>query len=364
MSHILTMDHAAAGHTSASSAAGSNITITKKRGFDIASLVDPDYKSSSLLYQHNNNNNNNNITSHCVNNNKKRKSASSSSASNETPHERNNNNSISMSNGLNGFSLSNHLKLEGLAAQLANIHSFPHLQSFPTGPTGNPIHFPPAPITSSPTTSSSFSSSTTTPTTSGNMYVPSAFKKVDKHLNGSTPSSMMSSSQSTLPFVLSSLYNMPSSRGQMPPALFAPPTSRSQQSLQQQQQIADQVTASMMAATGQQHSQMIPTSLPSNASSGLTSGGSNGKSVVPASLLPFLPPSLAALSFPQTNWCAKCNATFRMTSDLVYHMRSHHKPSGAGDPIKKKREEKLRCNICGETFRERHHLTRHMTSHQ
>lgn len=53
-----------------------------------------------------------------------------------------------------------------------------------------------------------------------------------------------------------------------------------------------------------------------------------------------------------------------MTSDLVYHMRSHHKSSAAADPVKKKREEKLRCNICGESFRERHHLTRHMTSHQ
>ena len=91
--------------------------------------------------------------------------------------------------------------------------------------------------------------------------------------------------------------------------------------------------------------------------------GGSGK-VIPSALLPFLPPSLAALSFPQTNWCAKCNATFRMTSDLVYHMRSHHKSALPADPIKKKREEKLRCNICGETFRERHHLTRHMTSHQ
>ena len=61
------------------------------------------------------------------------------------------------------------------------------------------------------------------------------------------------------------------------------------------------------------------------------------------------------------NWCAKCNATFRMTSDLVYHMRSHHKREF--DPVKKKRDDKLRCDVCGETFRERHHLTRHMTSH-
>ncbi|XP_052268499.1 histone-lysine N-methyltransferase PRDM9-like [Dreissena polymorpha] len=61
------------------------------------------------------------------------------------------------------------------------------------------------------------------------------------------------------------------------------------------------------------------------------------------------------------NWCAKCNATFRMTSDLVYHMRSHHKREF--DPIKRKREEKLQCDVCKETFKERHHLTRHMTSH-
>lgn len=118
--------------------------------------------------------------------------------------------------------------------------------------------------------------------------------------------------------------------------------------------------------------QQSTSSPPSSAIAGGLSGSSltanqtagNGKSMIPASLLPFLPPSLAALSFPQTNWCAKCNATFRMTSDLVYHMRSHHKKESTTDPLKKKREDKLRCNICGETFRERHHLTRHMTSHQ
>lgn len=89
---------------------------------------------------------------------------------------------------------------------------------------------------------------------------------------------------------------------------------------------------------------------------------SGGSKAMPGPLLPFLPPSLAALSFPSQNWCAKCNASFRMTSDLVYHMRSHHKRET--DPQKLKREEKLRCHICNETFRERHHLTRHMTSHQ
>ncbi|CAN7989973.1 unnamed protein product [Ixodes pacificus] len=79
-------------------------------------------------------------------------------------------------------------------------------------------------------------------------------------------------------------------------------------------------------------------------------------------VLPYLPPSLAALSLPSQNWCAKCQTSFRMTSDLVYHMRSHHKRET--DPAKKRREDKLRCHICHESFRERHHLTRHMTSHQ
>ena len=69
---------------------------------------------------------------------------------------------------------------------------------------------------------------------------------------------------------------------------------------------------------------------------------------------------MSAINMSQ-NWCAKCNATFRMTSDLVYHMRSHHKREF--DPMKRKREEKLKCTICNETFRERHHLTRHMSSH-
>lgn len=79
------------------------------------------------------------------------------------------------------------------------------------------------------------------------------------------------------------------------------------------------------------------------------------------------PPSQTAMHSPLSsvnvfqNCCAQCSATFRMTSDLVYHMRSHHKREF--DPMKRKREEKLRCNICSESFRERHHLTRHMTSH-
>ena len=82
-----------------------------------------------------------------------------------------------------------------------------------------------------------------------------------------------------------------------------------------------------------------------------------------------LSPSLTALSYQASNVCAYCNTAFRMTSDLVYHMRSHHKKLGRdtepnGNNNKKRRGDPLRCNICQETFRERHHLTRHMTSHQ
>ncbi|XP_024084369.1 uncharacterized protein LOC106669509 [Cimex lectularius] len=79
-----------------------------------------------------------------------------------------------------------------------------------------------------------------------------------------------------------------------------------------------------------------------------------------------LPPSLAALTLPAQNVCAKCNISFRMTSDLVYHMRSQHKSdSSVADNQRRRREQdKLRCPVCNESFRERHHLTRHMTAHQ
>ncbi|MBN3301138.1 PRDM8 protein, partial [Amia calva] len=82
------------------------------------------------------------------------------------------------------------------------------------------------------------------------------------------------------------------------------------------------------------------------------------------SALTLLPPSFTSLCLPAQNWCAKCNASFRMTSDLVYHMRSHHKKEFTMEPlVKRRREEKLKCPICNESFRERHHLSRHMTSH-
>lgn len=83
-----------------------------------------------------------------------------------------------------------------------------------------------------------------------------------------------------------------------------------------------------------------------------------------AILSTLLPPTLAAFSLPAQNVCAKCNISFRMTSDLVYHMRTHHKSEAVSDPNRRKREEKLKCPVCNESFRERHHLTRHMTAHQ
>ncbi|XP_053439462.1 zinc finger protein 488 [Nycticebus coucang] len=78
-----------------------------------------------------------------------------------------------------------------------------------------------------------------------------------------------------------------------------------------------------------------------------------------------LPPTLTSLGLSTQNWCAKCNLSFRLTSDLVFHMRSHHKkePAGPDPPSKKRREEALTCPVCQEYFRERHHLSRHMTSH-
>ncbi|XP_059615616.1 PR domain zinc finger protein 8 [Phlebotomus argentipes] len=84
-----------------------------------------------------------------------------------------------------------------------------------------------------------------------------------------------------------------------------------------------------------------------------------------AILSTLIPPTLAStFSLTAQNVCAKCNISFRMTSDLVYHMRSHHKNDMTGDPMRRKREEKLKCPVCNESFRERHHLTRHMTAHQ
>ncbi|XP_072292915.1 zinc finger protein 488 [Eucyclogobius newberryi] len=89
----------------------------------------------------------------------------------------------------------------------------------------------------------------------------------------------------------------------------------------------------------------------------------HSKSSPPASLTA-LPPTFTSFGVSVQNWCAKCNLSFRMTSDLVFHMRSHHKKEFAAESqVKRRREEKLTCPICHEYFRERHHLSRHMTSH-
>ncbi|KAF5921956.1 hypothetical protein HPG69_015406 [Diceros bicornis minor] len=78
-----------------------------------------------------------------------------------------------------------------------------------------------------------------------------------------------------------------------------------------------------------------------------------------------LPPTFTSLGLSTQNWCAKCNLSFHLTSDLVFHMRSHHKKEHAGLDLhsRKLREEALTCPLCHEYFRERHHLSRHMTSH-
>lgn len=44
-----------------------------------------------------------------------------------------------------------------------------------------------------------------------------------------------------------------------------------------------------------------------------------------ADLTAFMPSLTALATYSMFNWCAKCNASFRMTSDLVHHMRTHHK---------------------------------------
>eukprot|EP00079_Xenopus_tropicalis_P028282 XP_012823182.1 PREDICTED: zinc finger protein 488 [Xenopus tropicalis] len=77
-----------------------------------------------------------------------------------------------------------------------------------------------------------------------------------------------------------------------------------------------------------------------------------------------LPPSFTPLGATAQNLCAKCKLSFRMTSDLVLHMRSHHKKEIAGEPPHKRRRElQLSCPVCYAYFKERHHLSRHMTSH-
>ena len=86
-------------------------------------------------------------------------------------------------------------------------------------------------------------------------------------------------------------------------------------------------------------------------------------------------------------WCAKCSIQFRLTSELVHHIRVHHatrRHHHHHQPQPQQQQQQhfnqdltprkilnnsstsmnLICHICYETFRERHHLTRHMTSHR
>ncbi|CAF3318831.1 unnamed protein product [Rotaria socialis] len=88
-----------------------------------------------------------------------------------------------------------------------------------------------------------------------------------------------------------------------------------------------------------------------------------------------------------SNWCAKCSIQFRLTSELVHHIRVHHamrrnyhhhhhphqistETTTTTTTATRKAfanstsSMSLICHICYETFRERHHLTRHMTSHR
>lgn len=87
------------------------------------------------------------------------------------------------------------------------------------------------------------------------------------------------------------------------------------------------------------------------------------------------------------NWCAKCNTHFRLTTDLVFHMRSFHRNNKKDDSLKPElvdlaankllnrnnnidkndssfKSKYLKCEICHEIFKEKHHLSRHMTSHR
>lgn len=108
-----------------------------------------------------------------------------------------------------------------------------------------------------------------------------------------------------------------------------------------------------------------PTSPPMHPFSNDFSGIVRHPAAAAAILSTLIPPTIATtFSLAAQNICAKCNISFRMTSDLVYHMRSHHKSENVNESHRRKREDKLKCPVCNESFRERHHLTRHMTAHQ
>ncbi|VDQ12307.1 unnamed protein product [Trichobilharzia regenti] len=165
-----------------------------------------------------------------------------------------------------------------------------------------------------------------------------------------------------------------------------------------------------------------------------TTPKTNSSSTIPTGVKQSQPTLLNSLTLAQ-NWCARCFITFRLTSDLVHHMRTHHNQSGrntnhnkgrlishnahihSSDKLSRKRDiyteedyrkegdtvysieqslllstsslsgstatftttntptmmstsvvpdysgNKLICSLCSEQFKERHHLTRHMLSH-
>nr|CAG4647630.1 EOG090X0POW [Megafenestra aurita] len=217
----------------------------------------------------------------------------------------------------------------------------------------------------------------------------SAFKKVSKvnNMNCVTETTRESSggSSSNLPVDLSLMANGPPSYYH-PFSFPAIATTLSLQLLQQNNAAkglamslfshpAAAAAAAAMAAhqqsffQQQQHQHQHP-SIKSGGGggggNGNASNSSNGDCWTPAAAAAAagLWTCLLLASAPSQNVCAKCNLSFRMTSDLVYHMRSQHRRDASTDPVRQKRQEKLRCPVCGENFRERHHLTRHMTSHE
>ena len=94
------------------------------------------------------------------------------------------------------------------------------------------------------------------------------------------------------------------------------------------------------------------------------------------SVTSILGPSLGS-GIEAVNWCAHCSMTFRLTSDLVQHMRNFHSTdspnssndsrgsltAGGNNSKSKNCGKNFQCSSCGENFKERHHLTRHLSSH-
>ncbi|XP_046903267.1 PR domain zinc finger protein 8 [Hypomesus transpacificus] len=81
-----------------------------------------------------------------------------------------------------------------------------------------------------------------------------------------------------------------------------------------------------------------------------------------------LSPSLSPLRLQGQNWCARCSLSFRLTSDLVAHMRTvhHHQrvfSARSGVDRIPRGDKRHSCPICREVFKQRHHLARHLVAH-